>query len=98
MSLICLHNYLANTDTTKQTNGTYWLAIVRAVKYRACKEQYLQLFSYCGLGACFIQHMMVFVIHGFYEGYKVRWQRLVQISNLMTLTYTCFAEKGFLHV
>ena len=67
----------------------YWLAIARAVEYRACKE-----FSYCGLGACFIQHTMFFVIHGFYESYKVRWQMLVQISNLITLTYTCFAEKN----
>jgi len=98
MSLIRPHNHLANTDTTKQTNGIYWLAIARAVEYRACKKQCLQLFSYCGLEACFIQHTMFFVIHGFYESYKVRWQMLVQISNLITLTYTCFVEKGFLHV
>ena len=55
MSLIRPHNYLANTDTTKQTNGIYWLAIARAVEYRAStKEQCLQLFSYCGLGASWL--------------------------------------------
>jgi hypothetical protein len=60
---------IANTDTTKQTNGTY-----------------------------FIQHTMFFVIHGFYESYKVRWQRLVQISNLsLNIDLHLFAEKGFLH-
>ena len=44
---------------------------LRHVLPRLCKEQCLQLFSECGLGAYIIQRTMFFVIHGFYESYKV---------------------------